>query len=332
VTLPVALSSAVALILSFGGSLILIRYLSSRNLLDAVNDRSSHETPKPRGGGIAIVLAITIAMLLAAFLSDAVPANVLFALLPFCALAMLSWRDDRAPLPWRFRLLVHAGAVAVGLMLLLESNAAAPMALLALPVLFLVWLWFVNAYNFMDGIDGMAAIEAISIGLGLALCGWLTDASLIAAGMIGAASAAGFLLVNWAPSRIFMGDVGSIALGWLFGFLLCGLALQGYWAAALTLPAYFLADATLTLLKRLWRGENITEAHRSHWYQQAAGKKPEGHRRVMFVVIGCNMILIAVAAFSTTSTAFFVQAASLAAAAIVALATLTLLSRLARMI
>jgi UDP-N-acetylmuramyl pentapeptide phosphotransferase/UDP-N-acetylglucosamine-1-phosphate transferase len=114
----------------------------------------------------------------------------------------------------------------------------------------LLWVWFLNLFNFMDGIDGIDASEAAAIGLGLMLVAD-ADPSIAAPAAVIAAAALGFLVWNWAPARIFLGDVGSVPLGYLLGFLLYELALRGSWQAALILPAYFLADATLTLLRRL---------------------------------------------------------------------------------
>ena len=118
----------------------------------------------------------------------------------------------------------------------------------------LLWVWFVNLYNFMDGIDGIAGSETAAIGIGLALfaiAGIGNDPALAAPAAVIAAAAIGFLVWNWAPARIFLGDVGSVPLGYLLGFLLLAAASRGHWKLALILPLYFLADATITLLRRL---------------------------------------------------------------------------------
>ncbi len=151
--------------------------------------------------------------------------------------------------------------------------AAFAPAWIDLPLTALGWLWFVNLYNFMDGIDGITGTETASLGIGLAL---LAAVGAAPAGIAGpavllAAAAAGFLVWNWHPARIFVGDVGSVPLGYLLGFLLVSLAGTGLagLAAALLLPLVYLADATLTLGRRLLRGENPAQAHREHVYQRA---------------------------------------------------------------
>ena len=135
----------------------------------------------------------------------------------------------------------------------------------------LLWLWFVNLFNFMDGIDGISGVEAGSVGLGLAavavLLGWPALPAALA--LVLAAVAAGFLVWNWAPAKLFLGDVGSVPLGYLLGWLLLSTAAAGQWAVALILPLYYLLDATLTLARRLRRGEKFWRAHREHFYQRA---------------------------------------------------------------
>ncbi len=158
----------------------------------------------------------------------------------------------------------------------------------------LLWVWWVNLFNFMDGIDGLAGSEAAAIAGGLLLFAALgsgTDpaVAVLAAAVLGAAL--GFLSWNWSPARVFLGDVGSIPLGYLTGFLLIGLALRGYWKIALILPLYFLADATITLLRRLTQGERVWRPHRQHYYQQAV-RRGLGHAAVVERVIAANLILI----------------------------------------
>ena len=146
----------------------------------------------------------------------------------------------------------------------------------------------------MDGIDGLAVSEAAAICSGLLLFALVGDgadpaAALLAAGIIGAAI--GFLVWNWSPARIFLGDVGSVPLGYLSGFLLLDLASRGRWKIALILPLYFLADATITLLRRLLAGERVWEPHRQHFYQQAV-RNGLPHSAVVKRVIAANLLLI----------------------------------------
>jgi UDP-N-acetylmuramyl pentapeptide phosphotransferase/UDP-N-acetylglucosamine-1-phosphate transferase len=181
----------------------------------------------------------------------------------------------------------------------------------------LAWLWFINLFNFMDGIDGLAGSEAIAVALGyLLIVTWAGhDHPLWRPALIVAASVAGYLAWNWHPAKVFMGDAGSIPLGFLLGWLLLDLALAGQWAAALILPAYFAADATYTLLKRALRGEKPWQAHREHFYQRAVlgGATPPG---VVWRVSAVNAALIALA---LASLAHPVPALAAAAALVAAL-------------
>ncbi len=126
----------------------------------------------------------------------------------------------------------------------------------------------------MDGIDGISSVETVSIGIGITILagslGWESLGQTYSLVLAGAAT--GFLWWNWQPARVFLGDVGSVPLGFLLGWLLLNLAANGYWLQALILPLYYIADATLTLLERLIRRKKIWEAHRDHYYQQAVQK------------------------------------------------------------
>jgi UDP-N-acetylmuramyl pentapeptide phosphotransferase/UDP-N-acetylglucosamine-1-phosphate transferase len=162
------------------------------------------------------------------------------------------------------------------------------------------WLWFINLFNFMDGIDGLAGSEAVAVALGyLVLTAHLdSQGPSSSLALIVAASAAGYLFWNWHPAKVFMGDAGSVPLGFLLGWLMLDLAVQGHWAAALILPLYFVADATVTLLKRGLRGEKPWQAHREHFYQRAVlgGATPPG---VVWRTMAANAALIVLALAST---------------------------------
>jgi UDP-N-acetylmuramyl pentapeptide phosphotransferase/UDP-N-acetylglucosamine-1-phosphate transferase len=158
----------------------------------------------------------------------------------------------------------------------------------------LLWVWWINLFNFMDGIDGLTGAETGAIGMGLLLFagfggGADPELALLAVPII--AAAIGFLVWNWSPARIFLGDVGSAPLGYLLGFLLLDLAVRGFWKIALVLPLYYLADATITLARRLLRGERVWQAHREHYYQQAV-RRGLGHAAVVKRVIVVDILLI----------------------------------------
>jgi UDP-N-acetylmuramyl pentapeptide phosphotransferase/UDP-N-acetylglucosamine-1-phosphate transferase len=278
------------------GTRALIPLLRRRAVLDRPNERSLHVTPVPRGGGIAVVATIFLAWVVLIGLG-LLPRATLPVLVGVVLLAAVSWIDDVRGLPAAVRL--AAQLVAIGVVLRAGIPAGAmfqgwlPPSLDGITTL-LVWVWFINLFNFMDGIDGLAGSEAATIGLGLLLfaaIGIGHDLGLAATGAGIAAAAIGFLVWNWAPARIFLGDVGSVPLGYLLGFLLLEQAARGHWKLALILPLYFLADATITLLRRLLRGERVWQAHREHFYQRAV-QRGRGHAEVVRRVIGANIVLI----------------------------------------
>jgi UDP-N-acetylmuramyl pentapeptide phosphotransferase/UDP-N-acetylglucosamine-1-phosphate transferase len=275
----------------------LIPLLRRRNLLDRPNERSSHRIPTPRGGGIAVVGTVLLAWLGIAAAGQVTPAVVPVSIAAVL-LAAICWIDDLYSLSPVTRLVAQAAAVAIGLLVLPETVTAVsewlgPTAYYA--ALGILWLWWINLYNFMDGIDGIAASEAAAIGGGLLLltvtgAGADPTVALPAAAVLGASL--GFLVWNWSPARIFLGDVGSAPLGYLTGFLLIGVAAAGRWKIALIVPLYFLADATITLVRRLLRGERIWQAHRQHYYQQAIAHGLS-HAAVVRRVIAADLMLIA---------------------------------------
>jgi UDP-N-acetylmuramyl pentapeptide phosphotransferase/UDP-N-acetylglucosamine-1-phosphate transferase len=283
-------------------------WLIRRAMFDTPNQRSSHLTPIPRGGGIA-VLAVALPLIATIVWLYRPGDRVAWAVLgSTLALAIVSGLDDRSGLPITTRLFTHAACVALVLAFIPAKftlfQGLLPVALDRL-VAGLAWIWFVNLYNFMDGIDGLAGVETASIGLGVfalvALIGTQGGDSATVAGLGGlilAAAACGFLVLNWHPARVFLGDVGAIPLGFLLGWLLLTLALWGYWVAALTLPAYYLADSGITIAARALRGERIWQAHAGHFYQRAV-QRGWSHARVARFVGGGNVMLVALAAFST---------------------------------
>jgi len=298
---------------------ILIPVLARREILDRPNERSSHDVPTPRGGGIAVTGTIVLAWA-AFFWAEAAPPGVFEIVLGATFLAGVSWIDDLRGLSPLSRLLAQAVAVALGVFVMPELRSP-----LVLGAIGLAWMWWINLFNFMDGIDGLASTEAAAIGAGLLLfasVGVGADPALrwLAAAVIGAAI--GFLVWNWSPAKIFLGDVGSVPLGYVLGFLLLGLAAHGYWLVALILPLYFLADATITLLRRLLRRERVWRAHREHFYQRAVGGGLN-HAAVVERVVAADLLLIG---FAWTAENGW-SAASLAASTATVAILLTALAR-----
>ena len=274
----------------------LIPILHRRHMLDYPNTRSSHLAPTPRGGGIAVTGSVLFAWI-ALQSAGLVASSVISIVIGTGLLAVVSWIDDLRGLSPGVRLVAQGVAVTIGILVL--PDALSRPAVWSGPVLYfaaasLVWVWWINLFNFMDGIDGLAVSEAAAICGGLllfALVGNGADpaAALLAAGVIGAAI--GFLVWNWSPARIFLGDVGSVPLGYLSGFLLLDVASRGHWKIALILPLYFLADATITLFRRLLSGERVWEPHRQHFYQRAM-RNGLGHAAVVKRVIAADLLLI----------------------------------------
>jgi len=269
---------------------------------DLPNARSSHRKPIPRGGGIGFIPVILVALVLVAVLVPEHATLPAFAagILGAVAVAVVSFADDLRPLSGRIRFAVQAAAV--GLVLALWPGGAilgpdVPIVLDRLAV-GLAWLWFINLFNFMDGIDGLAASEAGVVSAGVVAVAMAGSAMLVLpavpAAIVGA-GAVGFLTVNWPPARVFMGDVGSIPLGFLLGWLLISLAGAGYLAAALILPLVFVLDATSTLVVRLVRGRRLGEAHRDHAYQAAVDRGvPHAFVTAWVVATGVGLFALAV--------------------------------------
>lgn len=277
------------------GTRALVLALRSRGLLmDRPNARSNHIAPVPRGGGIAVVFAMGIFLMVA----DASYLLVAGMLL----LAAISLVDDWIKLSPITRLAVQFVVV-----LLVLPEATEPLLPGILPdaidqgIRVLMWLWFINLFNFMDGIDGIAGAEMISIAFGILVLATLSgtfgdNVSVMA--LLAFAAGAGFLWWNWHPAKIFLGDVGSVPIGFLLGYILFALAKEGYVAAAWILPAYFITDATVTLARRAWRGEKVWQAHSEHAYQKAV-RAGRSHDEVAKLVFGVNIILIFLAALTT---------------------------------
>ena len=264
--------------------------------------RSSHKNPTPQGGGIAVIIATMIALAIAAIFfpeqfDKPFRLTVIFA--AAIGLALVGAADDVRPLEAIPRLILQTAAVAVVLAALPPEMRVIPVFpwWLERAVLLVAGVWFVNVVNFMDGIDWLTVAEVVPITLGLAMFGLMgilpQDATLVAVALCGAMI--GFAPFNRPIAQLFLGDVGSLPIGLLLGWLLVLLAGRGQLAAAALMPLYYLADATVTLLRRLINGEPITQAHRSHFYQRALDNGFSVYQIVgrVFVV---NIILVGLAA------------------------------------
>lgn len=251
---------------------------SRLRILDYPNERSLHSRPVPRTGGIAILIGILAGVSVFALIEGAPPARLLWLGVAIMLVAFVSFLDDRRPLSPRYRLAVQIAAASLLLAagLAIEtlplpgvSISLSPAIAATLTLLYVVWM--TNLYNFMDGMDGFAGGMAI-FGFGsLGTLAWVAGHEHFAAfNFVIAASAVGFLFFNFPPARIFMGDTGSSVLG----FLAAGMSTWGNYVGAVPLWVSvlifmpFIADATVTLLWRLFRGEKVHEGHKSHYYQR----------------------------------------------------------------
>lgn len=269
-------------VLSFVFTGLLRRYALHKRLLDIPNDRSSHSVPMPRGGGLAFVVTFLAGLTLLAGTGQLALASYLGLSGAGALVAVVGFVDDRQHLAARWRLLFHF--IAAG-WALFQLGGMPPVSLFGatldlgwtghvLAAFYLVWL--LNLYNFMDGIDGIAGIEGVSVCLGGAVLFWISapESPLWQVPLLLLVTVFGFLLWNFPRARIFMGDAGSGFLGLMLGVLslqAAWLQPQLLWAWIILLGA-FITDASVTLLRRLWRGEKVSEAHRTHAYQFAARK------------------------------------------------------------
>jgi UDP-N-acetylmuramyl pentapeptide phosphotransferase/UDP-N-acetylglucosamine-1-phosphate transferase len=273
-------------------------WLQHRAIVDRPGERTSHEGVTPRGGGLALIPIVLFAWTMLALTGHA-PSGTFAVVGLAAALGIVSWFDDLGGLAFGWRLTAHLIATALGVVYLLGPGLVFQGLLPPLAdhiIAVLLWAWFINLYNFMDGIDGITSIETIAIGLGVVLVTQIAGdaANTATAALALGAGALGFLRWNWPRGSIFLGDVGSVPLGFLTGWLLLLLATHGQWAPALILALYYLADATITLARRLARGERIWQAHRSHFYQRALAPD-NNHRAVLWLIIGGDGALLLLA-------------------------------------
>lgn len=292
-TLLIAGLAASGMAASWAATLAVRHYALRVNLLDLPNDRSSHSVPTPRGGGVGFV---GVFLVVAGVLWQlGLIGTALFAALAGggTLVAVLGFVDDRRPLPARVRFVGHVVSAAWVLWWLGPLpplpvfGLDVPLGWLAAPLAAGYMVWSVNLFNFMDGIDGIAAVELITVMIGGALAWALAGGGTEwSAAVLLAACVAGFLLLNFPPARIFMGDAGSGFLGLLIGALTlwCARGLPMLFWSWLILYGCFMVDATTTLIRRVRRGEVFHQAHRSHAYQYASRR--HGSHKVVTVAFG----------------------------------------------
>jgi UDP-N-acetylmuramyl pentapeptide phosphotransferase/UDP-N-acetylglucosamine-1-phosphate transferase len=292
---------------------LLVRYALARP-----NARSSHKVPTPQGGGIAVVGTALIAMvLLLAFTNP--PAEMARSLLAVAAasvaLAAVGAIDDIHPLPAGLRLLLQAAAV-TAVVVASDIRILPEWVPLNLEQALLVLggVWFVNLVNFMDGLDWITVAEMVPVTAFIGFLSWFADGpfpiSIVALVLCG--TLLGFAPFNKPVARLFLGDVGSLPLGLLVGWLLLKFAGTGALAATFLLPLYYLMDATITLFLRLAKRERVWEAHRNHFYQRATDNGFSVMAVITHVFV-LNLMLAALAAMTLVWPSGVVQVAALLA-------------------
>ena len=274
-----------------------IGYAHRRGMLDQPGQRRSHRLPTPRGGGIGIVVAMLVCLPGVLWsLPAAWPGGVITGLcIALLLVALAGWWDDHRSLPALPRLIAQL----LGVGLFSSTLLATGLSWWWLPVLLIGGAWSINLHNFMDGIDGLLAQQAIFVGAGLALLAWAAAQPALATAAAAFATAAlGFWWFNRPPARIFMGDVGSGSVGLLvfaFSTMLWRVEHALLWPT-LILSSAFVVDASLTLLIRMWRGRRWYTAHREHLYQWLV-RRGGTHARADAAYMGWNLLVAAPSAW-----------------------------------
>jgi UDP-N-acetylmuramyl pentapeptide phosphotransferase/UDP-N-acetylglucosamine-1-phosphate transferase len=310
--LPLSLLAVVAAAILSAGMTWAIRPLLLKHALAKPNARSSHRIPTPQGAGIAVITATLVVA--GAILAGAEASHVNIPVAVFGAtlfIAIVGFADDIKFIPVLTRLLLQAAAVGAIVLTAPGDLRIVPACPLWIErgLLLLAGLWFVNLVNFMDGLDWMTVAEVVPITAAMVVLGSLGELpvppTIVAAALCGAM--AGFAPFNRPVAKIFLGDVGSLPIGLLLGWCLLQLAWHQQFAAALLLPLYYLADTTVTLLRRLARREPFWAAHRTHFYQRATDNGFTVWRVVSEVFV-LNLALAALAVASTKTQSAAIEA------------------------
>lgn len=260
-------------------------YATHKAVLDIPNERSSHSRPTPRGGGLAIVVVFYIGLL---YLKESIDSPLFYALLCAIPIALISLLDDIFTLSSKIRFFIQSASAVIALYFL-GGISSIDLILFEVQgwwlnvIAFLAIVWLTNLYNFLDGIDGYAGSEAVMVGLGLFL---FFHNPL---GLVIVAASLGFLLFNWHEASIFMGDIGSATLGFIFAVFVFSDTSHGSIYIWLILLSLFWFDATLTLIRRYRNGEPITKAHKKHAYQRLT-QSGWSHDKVVWFALAFNLI------------------------------------------
>jgi UDP-N-acetylmuramyl pentapeptide phosphotransferase/UDP-N-acetylglucosamine-1-phosphate transferase len=287
------------------GTKYLINFLIKHQIIAQKNERTNHETPTPVGAGMVMIPIILVGWYIIAQQQEF---NLPYFTTILCLatiLLIISFFDDIRHISPIIRIITQ---IAIIIPAIIITNPEGMVFRGYLPPLLdqiisgFLWLWFVNLYNFMDGIDGITATETIFITVGIIILAIASKSLtllpipdyILYLSIIILVTTLGFLPWNWHPAKIFLGDSGAVPLGFLIGFLLLKLAISGYLAAALILPAYYVADSSLTITKRLLRLEKIWLPHSKHFFQKSV-RKGRNHSETVNLIRNTNIILIIIA-------------------------------------
>ncbi len=307
---PVIVSALITWVLLFPARAALRR----AGIVDQPNARSSHTTPTVRGGGVVIVITVCASLIYAALTGDIAagigpnPWQLIALLLAVSTLAVVSFVDDLRGLPARVRFTVQVSVALAAVLLLGRPQLS--VAAVTLALVGLVWIaGYTNAFNFMDGINGIAGIQALTSGLGTALVAqklglaWGSPLVIIALAIAGAAL--GFLPHNFPRAKVFMGDVSSASLGFMLAALAFGIAVATSWWVLFwigLLHTNFVLDTGITLVRRAWRGDRLSQAHREHLYQRLI-RAGRSHTFVSLWQGGLQVMAISAVVLATLSSA-----------------------------
>ncbi len=292
----------VVFICSFVLTWFLRIYALKNNVIDIPNQRSSHSAPTPRGGGVALVISFLIGLIVLVLMRMIAIEQLLSLFIAGVIIAVVGFLDDHGHIAARWRLLMHFIAAAAGLYFLgkfpvidlFGYQLSAGWIGMVFGLVYLAWM--LNLYNFMDGINGLASIEAITFSFSSCLLllntvGGASYNGLFTVLVILGSATLGFMLWNFPKAKIFMGDAGSGFLGIVVGLIVLHLAMvnSSMFMAEICLLGVFIVDATITLLRRLIAGKKVYEAHASHTYQIMA-RKLDSHKAVTTAVLMINLV------------------------------------------
>ena len=311
--------------------IVVLRPWLAQYALARPNARSSHTVPTPQGAGIAVIAATIFAAMFSYWTAGgSISAELIWVFAATVFIALIGAVDDLRPIPVPLRLVLQAvavGAVLASLPGEIRFFQNIP-AWLERGLLLIAGIWFVNLVNFMDGLDWITVAEVLPITVALGAYGlWgqaTADTGVVASALAGSMIA--FAFFNRPIAKLFLGDVGSLPIGLLLGWCLLKLADSGHLVAAIILPLYYLADGTITLLRRIRNGEAFWVAHRSHFYQRAT----DNGFTVMEVVSHVFILNAALVALATMSIAFNAAGIDVVALLVACCIVASVLSRFSR--